>query len=220
MTWLMFAIRRRKANKQTSFCLAQNPLIGMLKHHKVKVFDTPRPTKSPVCASEWRKHKTCCLPTSLISYAERDIKTLRKTLSGVKKNASRLLQFIKENKKLIFGSLKRKAKKLQTAFVQEFKHELNVSLLAIRAVLHENKATKVSLHECFVRIQEIKTNSLCYMCSGRSAHFFLKGRGTSQTVQKTTVLLFGTEPAHRDAQTEQSDSVRQPSAEYVTSVCV
>ena len=171
----MVVVQAKLYKKRPSYCLAQNPLIGMLKQNKVTVFDNPVQSMSPVCASEWKQHKTCCHPTSLISYAKKEAKVLRMALKSVRFNAVMLKDSFKKNKKLILKALEEKSVGDKRKVIQEIIDQLNVFQTSIEEVFEDNRASKVSLNACFQRIEEIKTNSLCYTCSGRSAHFFLKG---------------------------------------------
>lgn len=157
-------------------CLAQNPLIRMLKRNDVKVFDQPQPSSSNTCKHEWKPHLTCCDNDSLVDYAEKDIKKLESSIKNVQKDVKALMTFLKKNEDDIQKAIAKKD--LQNK--KEFKQVLETDLKAFKTLLEsmlENENKEDDRREnCFDRIKEIRTSSLCYTCSGRSGYFFLQGR--------------------------------------------
>ena len=163
-------------------CQGSNPLIDILSTKGVKVFKTAQPSTSPVCKSEWQAFKTCCDSTSLLQYVKADSERLRNSMAEVRKELAQSTQMLKLPIQTIITMFKFPF--LKTTVLQE------IDLNAIKNMLNHLNLAPVQYAEqaaCFQRMTAIRTSSLCYTCSGRSATFFNQGRAlmSMQDCQKT-----------------------------------
>lgn len=157
-------------------CLAQNPLIRMLKRNDVKVFDQPQAPTSSTCKHEWKTHLTCCDNDSLVDYAEKDIKKLESSIKNVQKDVKALMKFLKKNEEDIEKAIAKKDLQNKKEFKQVLETDLKAFKTLLQSMLENENKEDDRRENCFDRIKEIRTSSLCYTCSGRSGYFFLQGR--------------------------------------------
>lgn len=156
-------------------CLAQNPLIRMLSRYNVQVFEVPKSSNSKICSSEWKQHLTCCDSQSLSDYAEEDIKQLNKAMKNVKRDVVKMRNYINKYEEEIEKAIKKSNMKEKREFIEQLNKDLKSFKRELKSVLDKEKKSEDEKDECFERIKEIRTNSLCYTCSGRSEQYFLKG---------------------------------------------
>ena len=157
------------------FCTAQNPLIRMLKRHEVEIFDTPIAANSQTCVSEWGTHQTCCDAKSLVKYAEADIRKLNKDMKDVKNDVIKMSKWVKKNEEKIEKAIKKADMKDKKEFIEQLNKDWKSFKRELDSVLDNEKKAEDEKDDCFERIKDIRTSSLCFTCSGRSSQFFLKG---------------------------------------------
>ena len=149
----------------------------MLKRNGVTVHDQPQQSSGLTCTAEWSPHLTCCDAPSLVEYAEKDIKRVNKAIKNVKEDVVSLMKFMRKFEEQIEEAIKKSNMKKdeKKSYVDELNKDLKSFKNELDSLLDDEKDTNEDKDNCFDRIKEIRTNSLCYTCSGRSSNFFLQG---------------------------------------------
>ena len=185
-----------------SECLTKNPIIRMLHEKKVTVFSNPKQSgaASNTCSWEWDEHRTCCGAASLRAYAINDVHKLQKAVDRVSSKMQKLFRGLKNKSKRIQTSFERARRKESSIRARIEKQAAGTDSIALAKAVErirkfeaasqdmetfsklvdhkfsEHKFSSFSRQECFERIKQIRTSSLCASCSGDSARFFLQGR--------------------------------------------
>lgn len=172
-------------NNTGILCISQNPLIRMLKNNSVEVYDVPRETNAATCAREWHYHQTCCNPQHIVDYAKQDLQHIKKAIVNMREDVEIMFAFEREISEFV------QQRTLNgNSYYIDLQKDLNKFKRLFKDLLAFDSApsTDKDKDACFNRIHEIRTNSLCYTCSGRSSHFFLQGLALMSMSECLTTL--------------------------------
>ena len=170
------------ANFQPFNCaFSQNPYLRYLSSNQVQkvqmheypVFDSNR------CGSEWSKFGTCCNTQDLILYAEKDasrINAYSERLRGLMATYSTVFSSLLSDlsaidKKDIHGKGQKALLMKALASLSQTNFHRALRDLATRL------DKKAAFNSCWNKMAEIRSNSLCSTCSGRSLVFFRENKG-------------------------------------------
>lgn len=167
-------------------CLDRNPLIKLLKGSHVQLFEYPTNTTSNSCKSEWHHHQTCCDGVTLHTYALQDKEQIDQSYGLLEANIEALLNYTNKHRDQARNIIKEKGTKHQLRSfgcnLRRFVKILKSSSPATNSRVAEERK------KCFAKIKQIRSSSLCFICSGRSDYFFLKGHAkVSMSFCKSTL---------------------------------
>lgn len=170
----------------TTYCSQKNPFIPILASKGVRIFREPLTSPNSTCSSEWNTHQTCCESSSLISYASSATRTLGSSIENVRNELITTGQALQEFL-LPVGSIWNQLN--ASASHQNFSTDLN-KLQQFTDSLIANSLQDNNLQtQCFSRMNQMRTRSLCMTCSGRSQIYFsankarIKSFDCKQTIQ-------------------------------------
>ena len=170
-------------------CSQNNPFIPWLQAGQVHIYSTPHLSNETSCSSEWSTHGTCCGVESLIEYAKSDsgdiqtranqmhqevmiafeaINLLRKGLLLIRRNmlAGRIQ---------LTGSQLAAGETLQglAQSASEAASKLGAFLAYIGS---KNESLVEAQTACGHKLNQMRSSSLCSLCSGRVSVFLLNGK--------------------------------------------
>lgn len=152
--------------------LASNPQLNHFKELGVKTFEKPSSTSSK-CVDEWAEHGTCCEETSLISLLQsrerRDAEDLRVLVEEVREIA-KIFSAVAESGELIFKSTTNSSS--AEAFRRLKGHCKQLAEYAARELPRLEESTKA----CQAKMHQVRSGSVCGVCSGRGDQFLTSGR--------------------------------------------
>src|SRR3990167_8203966 len=180
--WLVVTI---PATNAALFCRGSNPLIDILAQKDVHVYLMHQRTTTDVCRREWASHGTCCEVKSLLEYVKQDTQKLQMAMQEAYQEVLDSSNSFKDSLQKMVGLLNNPD--VKTHIFKNVSLEQVVSIqksFADATLLVSNQSEQVA---CFSRINSLRTNSLCYTCSGRSEYFFNEGRAlmSMQDCRKT-----------------------------------
>lgn len=143
----------------SSTCLNKNPLLAELQKGGVVIFDHPQKTlNSSICGGLWQAEGTCCDQPSLIQWSEKDKNTLEKLVDSVMKGIADLNAIISSKAKSLSNS------KIDVDFITRFQ---NSSL---------STALQNATFKCWSYMRNVRSASLCFVCSGHSKQYFINDK--------------------------------------------
>ena len=161
--------------------VCQNQLAFHLRLKKKGVSFSDKPQfGQPKCGEEWHKHGSCCQLDSLLRYIKRDSGNIEEYQNIMKtevmKAKTSLSSFLNSNIKLKYGRLKRKkrkaAKKIK-GHLPGWKSDMQMLVVFIDSIADRFSEVQT---KCGQKMNELRTNSLCSTCSGRSPVYFSGNR--------------------------------------------
>ena len=159
-------------NTAKALSLSENPFTKYLKANRVRFVETPF-IYNTSCLSEFPTYGSFCEIKSLLRYAQRDHKKLTTQTSSIinmiHSYSSQIDQVIKIAKRLVYLREERKIKSSKLVRLMgrsEFKQFERI------IQRFENSQVIKSINSCWSQMSELRTNSLCSICSGRHKLFF------------------------------------------------
>ena len=159
-------------------CRDMNPFIAQLeKKGNVVLFDAPKIT-TDACAFEWGVYGSCCNQKSLKKHVLKDVSTINDSvtksmdfLKKYSKSIQRLFEEANNKKDELKGkemkSVKKKIQKFATAFLSSSLDKLQGTTNYILSDAFEKQ-----YRSCWSTMEQVRSSSVCFTCSGRSSVFF------------------------------------------------
>ena len=170
-------------SSSTSICSGKNPFLSILKSKGVVVEQSPIPEKTK-CSNEWLSHGTCCEVNSLVQYAKEDAERINQAVSvvhtelksifhGLRKLFTRTLLLLKR-----LNSGKVILDKESTELLEIIR---SPSIHSFRMMLYRwdhgnSQEVFASFPKCWNYMIKLRSNSLCFTCSGSSQKYFKDGK--------------------------------------------
>jgi hypothetical protein len=170
-----------------SHCENKNAFLRAFKHSgEVHIFDTPVFT-SQKCGNEWRQFGSCCEEQSLVRYVNQDTGHIKNYLDRLIMD----VKYIKESLQLFIKTLEFIVEKVghRTDFTNRPRRNqlllaavrhIDASRGELHRVYQEMDAAddRIRVHQrgCALKINELRSQSVCSYCSGRSEIYFLNSK--------------------------------------------
>ena len=146
------------------------------------------PAVSGKCSSEWGQYGTFCNYLALEQHAIKGTKTFNEELQSIKQYlliASRALLIIRDrsfsNLPTVQKSNRREDSISGIAKIAEFCHSENATaFFKVLNLLSNSTEFNSSISQCWKEIANVRSNSLCGLCSGRSKYFFTHSKVLSE----------------------------------------
>ena len=148
----------------------------MLRNENVEVFLSPQPSTSRICAAEWRTHQTCCNATHIVNYAKADVKQVGAAIKDIKADLYTVLESVTQVEEKLYEAVKGSSDRNAVKDLDKITQHVANFKQTLESLKQQEKTDNQEQTRCFSRIKQIRTNSLCYTCSGRSSRFFLQGQ--------------------------------------------
>ena len=160
-------------------CATKNPFMNRLINSQVTVFTLPSVPANSTCSAEWGEHKTCCEAGSLIRYSIKDQKFTMNAAVNVTEsmylisrdiyNTVNMIQQLTSNN-LPLGRM------LTIYKASFFAPEVEGFRATHQTILHNSADLESKAQTCWKYITQLRANSLCSICSGRSQVFFKENK--------------------------------------------
>jgi hypothetical protein len=155
------------------------------------------PAVSGKCSSEWGQYGTFCNYLALEQHAIKGTKTFHEELQSIKQHlliASRALLIIRDrsfsNLPTMQKSNRREDSISGIAKIAEFCHSENATaFFKVLNLLSNSPEFNTSISQCWEAIANVRSNSLCGLCSGRSKSFFSHSKVLIEESVCSTVLF-------------------------------
>ena len=155
------------------------------------------PAVSGKCSSEWGQYGTFCNYLALEQHAIQGSKTFYEELRSIKHHlliASRALLIIRD-RSFSNSTTTQKSKEIEDSIsglakIAEFCHSENATaFFKVLNLLSNSTEFNSSISQCWKEIANVRSNSLCGLCSGRSKYFFTHSKVLIEESVCSSVLI-------------------------------
>jgi len=178
-------------------CTFDNSYTRHLRANKVKLYPRPVLLNAGKCGTEWVTHGTCCPVNGIDEYDVMQrfaaVQLLDRSEAQVSKMSLAVTQYLQGFKSYLANEKLTEKKALYVEngsknLLQEQKIELSTRMLSILEPIrgwlsHHEMAMIRNQETCVRKLQNVRSSSVCYTCSGRAQTFFT---GDSLNVHENT----------------------------------